>query len=87
MNTVQYEYVASEDFLNFEFISSGPNGDIRKMVRFSPLSVGPFVYFNLAFGDINEETGNIEDVARSRNDDRDKILNTVAATVWDFMKK
>ncbi len=40
--------------------------------------------FNLAFGDWNEITGRIDDSTISNNNDRDKVLATVAATVIQF---
>lgn len=42
--------------------------------------------FNLAFGDWDEETQSLSDLARSNNNDRDKILATVAFTIFEFME-
>jgi hypothetical protein len=84
MNLERYEYSTNETFLDFELESEGPNGKIRKVVRYSPQNANGITYFNLAFGDLNEETQKIDDLATSNNKDRDKILATVAATVLEF---
>lgn len=84
MNLERYEYSTNETFLDFEFESEGPNGNIRKVVRYSPQNANGITYFNLAFGDLHEETQKINDLAVSNNKDRDKILATVAATVLEF---
>jgi hypothetical protein len=41
----------------------------------------------LAFGDKNTETGQINDRVLTDNGDRDKVLATVAATVYAFTDK
>lgn len=43
--------------------------------------------YNLAFGDLNATTGDIDDMVISNNRDRDKVLATVASTVHDFCDK
>lgn len=40
--------------------------------------------YNLAFGDENPETGLLDDSAKSNNEDRDKVLATVANTIINF---
>jgi hypothetical protein len=42
--------------------------------------------FNLAFGDFNEDTGQLDDGSVSDNHDRLKVLHTVAAVVVDFLR-
>jgi len=34
MNLKKYKYQASETYLDFEFVSDGPNGKIRKIVLY-----------------------------------------------------
>lgn len=41
--------------------------------------------YNLGFGDWDEESQTIKDDVRTNNDDRDKVLATVAFTVFEFM--
>lgn len=84
MNLERYEYSTNETFLDFEFSSEGPNGKIKKVVRYSLQNANGITYFNLGFGDLNKVTGTIDDLAISDNKDRDKILATVAATVLEF---
>jgi hypothetical protein len=79
-----YNYSTSQNFLDFEFESSGKNGRIKKVVRYSPQNANGFTYFNLGFGDLNVETGRINDIAISDNQDTELILATVATTVLEF---
>lgn len=84
MNLRKYKYSASDTYLDFEFDSDGPKGKIRKIVRYSPQNAGGITYFNLGFGDLNQRTGKIDDLAITNNQDRDKILATIAATALEF---
>ena len=84
MNLDRYSYLRSSNFKSYSFYSEGPNGRIKKTVIYSILWDDPIVY-NLAFGDLDPKTGNIDDTAKSNNQDRDKVLATVAATINDFM--
>ena len=65
----------------FEFTSTGPKGEIKKIIQFSETKAKHI--FNLAFGNIKED-GTIDDVTANDNKDRDKILATVAAVVYQF---
>ena len=71
--------------MEFEFISSGPNGDIIKVIQYTPTNI-PNVY-NLGFGDKNNNTGDISDSVISNNGDREKVLSTVAFTTLKFLNK
>ena len=84
MNLHGYKYKTNEGFLDYEFFSEGPNGKIKKVVRFTPRNAGGVTYFNLGFGDWNEAKKRIDDRAISNNRDRDKILATIAETVLEF---
>jgi hypothetical protein len=84
MNLEQYRYSTNETFLSFEFDSIGPKGKIRKIARFSIENDFGITYFNLGFGDLNEETGESDDLTVSNNRDREKILATVANIVIEF---
>jgi hypothetical protein len=79
----QYHGVfTSSDFQTFEFISTGPRGNITKVVRYSELDLKD--YFNLGFGDKNLQTGFICDLTVSDNKDSLKVLATIASTVYAF---
>jgi len=82
MNLERYTFNSNSSYLDFEFQSDGPKGNIKKVVRFSPQNANGITYFNLGFGDVNPETGNIDDLSKSNNGDRDKILATIAHIVF-----
>ncbi|TKC59104.1 hypothetical protein FBD94_16335 [Pedobacter hiemivivus] len=69
----------------YEFFSEGAKGTIRKMIQFQSLPDHNNMY-NLAFGDWDEENGTINDHVKTNDGDRQKILKTVAKTVYDFMQ-
>ena len=81
----QYErYTSLETSSNgsvFLFNSTGPKGEIKKIVQFSP--VGSLGIYNLAFGNLKND-GRIDDSTINDNKDRNKILATVAFTVFEF---
>src|ERR1035437_4795674 len=87
MNIERYEFVIGESLIDFEFESDGPKGKIKKIVSFSPYNSDGITYFNLAFGDIIEETGKLNDIAISDNKDTLKIIATIAATVLEFTQQ
>jgi hypothetical protein len=70
----------------YEFYSEGPKGRIRKIVLYERLEKFADNAFNLAFGDWDEQRQAIDDKVISNNDDREKILATVAVSVLDFIK-
>lgn len=82
MHLSYYPYKIGDDFRSYEFISVGPNGNIKKRVHFSWFA--PNVY-NLGFGDLDFITGEIDDMAITNNNDSKKVLITVARIVHDFI--
>lgn len=81
----KYESISgSSDSLEFEFTSEGPKGEFKKIVQFSQTN-NPNIY-NLGFGD-KLKNGEIDDQIRNNNQDRNKILSTIAATVYEFTSK
>lgn len=85
MNKPRYVFTTEEYSEVFEFISEGPKGRIKKIVQYSGTNIENV--FNLGFGDYDEETGEIDDKTISNNNDSEKILTTVAATVYAFIEK
>ena len=81
----RYELEASKTLKTFEFVSIGKNGEIAKAVQYSETNLKDF--YNLGFGDTNLETGEINDKVISDNGDSQKVLATVAATVYAFTDK
>jgi len=85
MDKPKYLY-KSEEFLRvYEFISEGPKGRILKRVQYS--DTGTENVYNLAFGDFNDETKEINDFSVTNNGDSLKVLATVASTVYAFTEK
>ena len=66
----------------FKFTSIGPNGEIKKLVVYSKMLENDI--YNLAFGDYNEETDSIDDKIITNNNDSQKVLATVASTLYVF---
>lgn len=69
----------------YEFTSQGTNGIISKLVIYSETHLHNF--YNLGFGDKDENTGNIDDAIITNNGDSEKVLATVAATLFIFTDK
>ena len=80
MNLPKYPLASSDKMMTFEFISEGPRGLIHKLVRFQPTNLKGV--YNLAFGDKDHTTGEIDDTVISNNEDSEKVLATVVATVY-----
>jgi hypothetical protein len=85
MKLERYELKADKSLAVFEFVSEGPKGKIHKLVRFEETNLKGL--YNLAFGDLDTTTGEINDSVISNNGDSDKVLATVVATVYAFTKK
>nr|WP_082482429.1 hypothetical protein [Chryseobacterium sp. Leaf394] len=71
--------------MTFEFISEGNKGLIHKLVRFQATNLKDV--YNLAFGDKNLTTGDIDDKVISNNGDSEKVLATVVSTLYAFTDK
>ena len=70
------------DFRVFEFDSEGPKGKVRKIVQYTEINLKN--YFNLGFGDKEYKTNEIDDLVVTNNNDSQKVLATVAATLFEF---
>jgi hypothetical protein len=81
----KYPLSSSDQLMTFEFESEGKLGRVSKLVTYQPTNLKGV--YNLAFGDKSAETGQINDKAITDNGDRDKVLATVAATVYAFTDK
>ncbi len=85
MNANKYLLDAEKDFTVFEFISEGPKGKIKKIIKFQDTNE-PNLY-NLAFGDKNINTKEIDDIVVSNNGDSEKVLATVVSALYVFFDK
>ena len=88
MNLDRYNCLADPHYNSFTFQSIGPNEAIKKIINYkkipdSFLTDGSPV-INLGFGDWDEVAGKVDDAIISNNQDRDKILATVASTTIAF---
>jgi hypothetical protein len=78
----RYELKSDKSLTVFEFVSVGKKGEIPKIVQYSETNLKGF--YNLGFGDKNLQTGEVDDQVISDNGDSQKVLATVAATVYAF---
>ena len=63
MKLPKYPLSSSDKLLTFEFIIEGNNGLIHKLVRYQPTNLKDI--YNLAFGDKDHSTGEIDDTVIS----------------------
>jgi hypothetical protein len=82
MHLPHYELTTGASKSIFEFTSVGPKGDIPKIIVFSKISRNNF--YNLAFGDFDVLTENINDKIVSNNGDSEKVLATVIQALYIF---
>jgi len=83
MELPKYQISTNEDQTVFKFTSAGPNGKIAKIVLYQPMNE-PDLY-NLALGDLDPKTGEIDFDIKTNNGDRDVILATISETVFAFL--
>ena len=82
MKLPKYEIEAEDSLEVFEFVSEGQKGSIPKLIKFSETTLKGF--YNLAFGDKNLLTGEIDDKVVSNNGDSEKVLATIVSAVYAF---
>jgi hypothetical protein len=80
-----YFLEAEKDLTTFEFISEGVNGRFEITIQYSQTNIRGI--YNLGFGAINKDTGTISDTIILNNGDTQKILSTVASSVYAFIDK
>jgi len=85
MRLPKYPLASSDQLTTFEFISEGQKGLIHKIVQYQPTNLKNV--YNLAFGDKDHTTGEIDDTIISNNGDSEKVLATVVASVYAFTDK
>lgn len=93
MQIEKYKTESTVDSLIYIFESVGERV-IQKVVVYSkienPKTVGleeNTIVFNLAFGDWDLETDELNDQVESKNKDTEKVLATVADTVFEFWEE
>ena len=85
MKYPKYDYSAEKELCYFEFTGIGIKGEIKKIVSFKKMNLGEV--YNLAFGDYDAFTDSINDKIITNNGDSQKVLATVASTVYAFTGK
>ncbi|MBX3252788.1 MAG: hypothetical protein KF862_01505 [Chitinophagaceae bacterium] len=83
MNLPKYQLSSSPELSSYEFISEGHKGLIPKRIQFT--LVNHQGVYNLAFGDKDPVTGEIDDHTISNNGDSEKVLSTVVSAVFAFL--
>jgi hypothetical protein len=78
----RYEISIEYDAKMFKFISEGPKGNIEKMVYYTETRRANI--YNLSFGDYNQLINDIDDRVVTNNGDSQKVLATVAKTLYAF---
>lgn len=81
----RYLFESSPDLLTFEFESIGPKGKVIKVVRYKEINVHG--YYNLGFGDKDPQSNFISDLTVTNNNDSQKVLATVARTLYLFTER
>lgn len=82
MNLPKYQLQASPDLSIFKFESPSQQGNLSKLIKFTPTDAEEVV--NLSFGDYDEHCGKLNDSAASGNGNPALALATVAAAVYIF---
>ncbi len=85
MNLPKYHLESGQRHNSYEFISEDPKGFIVKRIQFTLIDEGKI--YNLAFGDKNSISDEIDDLVISNNGDSEKVLATVIEAVLDFCKR
>jgi hypothetical protein len=85
MKLPKYPLKSEKSLMVYEFISEGKKGKIEKIIKYSETNIEGV--YNLAFGDKDPTTGEIDDTNISNNGDSEKVLSTVVSTVYAFSEK
>ena len=85
MELQTYDIKQNKRSRTFQFTSIGLNGSIQKLVIYQETAIPNL--FNLAFGDLDPYTKELDDLVVSDNGDGEKVLATVVSTVHRFFKE
>jgi hypothetical protein len=88
MRLEKYELEIDQTQSVFYFVSEGPKGRILKAVHYTKMKIkGIKNLYNLGFGDKLSDSEDIDDLIITDNQDRDKVLATVANTIDIFTER
>lgn len=82
MHLDRYKLISQKSLMIFEFTSIGHKGHVNKIIQYTPTEVKNI--YNLGFGDKDIKTGLINDLSVTDNGDSQKVLATVAFSVYIF---
>ncbi len=82
MKLDRYELKSDDQLTTFDFLSEGPKGKIEKIIQFTLIYQENL--YNLAFGDRDYLTGQINDKVITDNGDSEKVLASVVAAIYAF---
>lgn len=82
MELDRYELKSDEQPSVFRFLSEGQKGQFEKVVQFTLVNQDSL--YNLAFGDWDSLTGEIDDEVVTDNGDSEKVLATVVDALYAF---
>lgn len=85
MKLPKYQLTADDELLVYQFVSEGRKGLIPKQIQFTLINQDEI--YNLAFGDVNRISGELDDLAVSSDGDSEKVLATVVAAVYAFFDR
>ena len=85
MKLDRYELKSDDQLTTFNFLSEGSKGKIEKVVQFTLIYEDNL--YNLAFGDRDYLTGEIDDKIVTDNGDSEKVLASVVAAIYAFCEK
>lgn len=85
MKLPKYPLASSDKLMTFEFTSEGQKGLIEKLVRFQETNVKNV--YNLAFGDKDLTTGDIDDKVISNNGDSEKVFGDSCRNALRFYRQ
>lgn len=83
MSTTTYPLNSGDNPWSYRFVSHGFRGAIPKLIQFSLVRADGI--YNLAFGDEDPDTGEMNDLSISDNGDIEKVLATVVDAIRDFV--
>jgi hypothetical protein len=75
-----YAYSIDEANTRYAFVSTGPKGDIVKVVLFEEIAQG---FWNLSFGDLTID-GDFDDSIVTDNNDMRMVLQSIANIIHEF---
>lgn len=85
MHLPAYSLLPNNDYTLFDFYSLGPKGSILKRIIYQATWVNNV--FNLVLGDVDSKKNTIDDGIVSNNHDTQKVLTTIAQSIYFFYEK